>query len=520
MHRIHRASLSLIVIALGVGCCRSEDGAHNGPMAKLAKLIHGYSEVVVAVYLPVPADPTVSFSLWFKVGSQNDPLGKEGLAYLTAQLLADGSTKDKSYEEILKALKPMASNYTVTVDREMTTFTGRTHLDNVDAYYDLYEAAFLQPAFTEEDFDRIKSNTLDFLQKTLRYASDEELGKAALYQAVFEGTSYRHPQQGTVTGLQSITLDDVRTFYAKHFTRKNVTTGMGGGYSDELTARLASSVAQLPDTDSDAMAPPSPKEIDGLNVTLIQKPDADASISFGYPIDVHRGDRDFYALWLAVSWLGEHRNSSSHLYNVIRETRGMNYGDYAYIEAYPGGGVRQKPPWNVGRQSQLFEVWIRTLPNEQAHFALRAAMRELKKLVDNGLTQEEFERTRSFLSKYILHFADTTSARLGYAIDDVFYDIDGNHLENFRETISDLTLDEVNAAIKKHLQYDNVRIAMVTGQAEELKTALSTDAPSPMTYGSDKPAEVLEEDKEIEAFPLDIDEANIEIIEVEAFLQE
>ncbi len=48
-----------------------------------------------------------------------------------------------------------------------------------------------------------------------------------------------------------------------------------------------------------------------------------------------RGDEDFYPLAVANSWLGEHRNSSSHLYQVIREERGLNYGDYSYIEYFP-----------------------------------------------------------------------------------------------------------------------------------------------------------------------------------------
>ena len=41
------------------------------------------------VLLPVPADPTISFSLQFAVGSQNDPPGKEGLAFLTAEMIAE-----------------------------------------------------------------------------------------------------------------------------------------------------------------------------------------------------------------------------------------------------------------------------------------------------------------------------------------------------------------------------------------------------------------------------------------------
>ena len=119
-------------------------------------------------------------------------------------------------------------------------------------------------------------------------------------------------------------------------------------------------------------------------MVLVEKPGQSTAISFGHPIDVHRGSKEFYALWVANSWLGEHRNSASHLYQVIRAARGLNYGDYSYIEAFPEGGRCSMPPTNVGRRSQSFEVWIRTLPNEQAHFALRAAIRPDAKVVVIG----------------------------------------------------------------------------------------------------------------------------------------
>ena len=44
------------------------------------------------ILLPVPNDPAISVRLWFKVGSQNDPVGKEGLALLTAQMLTSAAT--------------------------------------------------------------------------------------------------------------------------------------------------------------------------------------------------------------------------------------------------------------------------------------------------------------------------------------------------------------------------------------------------------------------------------------------
>jgi len=469
-----------------------------------------------AVLLPVADDPTDSLAVWFQVGSRNDPAGKEGLAALTGRLLAEGSTTVNSYEQVLEKLYPLASSYQVRVDKEMTTLTGRTHRDNLETFFGLLSDAYLRPAFRQAEFERLRDDQLNFLEKTLRFASDEELGKAALDELIFGGTGYRHPPAGTVAGLGAITLDDVRGFYDTWYTRGNAVVALGGGFPPDLVDRFASSLDLLAEGAPEPEPAAAPEATAGRRVLLVSKPGADASISFGFPIDVHRGERDFYALWIANSWLGEHRNSSSHLYQVLREARGMNYGDYSYIEAFPEGGQRQMPPTNVGRRQQIFEVWLRTLPNEQAHFALRAAMRELAALVDEGMSEEEFELTRSFLSKYCLHFAKTTRERLGYAIDDRFYGIGGDgHLARFAERMKSITRDEVNAAIKKHLQTENVAVAIVTGDAESLGQALIADAPSPISYPTQKPPEILAEDEEIAGFPLAISEDAVRILPVE-----
>ena len=539
------ACISLATLAACTGGDQPLEESMEGAVEATEPEAMATSSESATVLLTVPTDPTVSFSLSFGVGSQNDPPGKEGLAYLTGQMLADASTENRSYEEVLEALFPIASSYPVRVDRELTTLTGRTHRDNIDLFFELYSDAYLRPAFDPDDFERIRSDAVNYLENQLRFSSDEELGKAALYEFVFAGTPYSHPTVGTVEGLQSITLEDVREFYERYYRRGNATPGLGGGFDDELRERFEASLAGLPqvmpgvvlaaDSPSGAVeianrteAPAAgiadpvidPPALAGREVLLVAKPGADASISFGFPIDLSRGERDYYALWVANSWLGEHRNQASHLFEVIREIRGLNYGDYSYIEAFPNGGSLTMPPVNVPRRHQLFEVWIRTLPNHQAQFALRAAIRELEDLVDNGLTQEEFDLTRSFLTNYILHFAVTTSQRLGYAMDDRFYGIGGDgHLARFAQTLQELTLEEVNAAIREHLQYENLKIAIVTGDAEGLRAAIAADTPSPIEYAQEKPEAVLAEDEEISTLPLEITEDRIYTVPVESMFQ-
>jgi zinc protease len=473
------------------------------------------------VLLPVAQDPNVAFKIWFKVGSQDDPPGKPGLAALTGALLSGGGTTTRAYDQILVALYPLAASYDVSTDKEMSVFSGVTHKDNVGAFYPLFVDALLSPGFREDDFTRLRDNAVNAIEKDLRYSSDEELGKVTLYEQAWKGTPYAHLDLGTVESLEAMTLQDVKDFWAAHYTAENAVIGLGGSYDEGLPARLLADLARLPSGTPAATPAPQPPALSGRHVTIVQKDGQSTAISFGAPIDVRRGSREWYALAIANSWLGEHRNSSSHLYQVIREARGMNYGDYSYIEAYPHGGQRSLPPTGVGRRQHLFEVWIRPVKEPQAVFALRAALREVERLNHEGLTQEQFDFTRKFLKGYTLHYAETTEDRLGYALDDRFYGIpDPGHLETYRQMLDTITLEECNAAIKKWMQADNLQIAIVTEHAADLAGRLASGEPSPMDYADiPKPAEVLEEDKLIESWPLKIAASSITIVPVDEMFQ-
>lgn len=483
--------------------------------------------------LPVATDPIVSLRVCFQVGSCADPRGKEGLAALTAQMLAEGSTTNHSYEEILDLLHPIAGGYSASVSAETTVIQARIHRDNIEDFYGLFIDAILHPAFRQEDLDRLKADALNSVQNELRYASDEELAKAVLYKEVFAGTAYAHPTAGLAQSLQSITLADVKQFYNDHLMMRNgVVVGIGGNYPNALPARLRQDLAALPFRGPIVLGGgtldyiwPKPPALRGLHVTIVEKPCGATAISLGFPLPVLRSDPDWYALAVANSWLGQHRNAVSHLYQVIREQRGLNYGDYSYIERFPYGGQLLVPPTNVVSHWQLFEIWIRPVPNEARHFVLRAALREFQKLVDTGLTEEQFQQTRQFLHKYILHYAPTTMDRLGYALDDRLYsphgvwDTSGNFLEKFRDKMETLTLADVNAAIKRHWQYENFQIVIVTRDAATLAKALAADTPSPITYRTPKPPAVLDEDRQISVYPLKISAANVRIVPVEELFE-
>ena len=479
------------------------------------------SENTVALY--EPETPFIAFNIWVKAGSQNDPAGKEGLAALTASLLSDGSTTVDSYNQILEKLYPMAAGYGYSVDKEMTVFTGRIHKDNLEAYYELFRNHLLSPAFKEEDFERVKSQTMNYLERTRRYGRDEELSKELLYSVAFAGTPYEHPEEGYVESVASITLDDVKQFYADYFVRDNVVVGVGGGYPEGFVQRVREDFDALP---AGAVAPvpkPQPVMPEGIHVLLVEKRTDATPISIGFPTTLLRGDPDFIAMLVANTWFGAHRESFSHLYQVIREARGMNYGDYSYIEAFPAGYATQVPRVNVARRNQLFEIWIRpisaTAPgtlHTRSLFATRAALRELKALVDNGMTEETLARTQQYLRNYTINWGSTVSRRLAYRMDDAFYGLKGEgFLASIRPGLEKLDLDEVNQAIRKHLQYENLYIVMITQDAEGMKDLLLSGKPTPITYAAKQSPEHMAEDAEIAAFPIPVQADNITIIGID-----
>ena len=466
------------------------------------------------VVLQPGRSPLVSFRLLFLTGAADDPPGKEGVASLTAALLAKGGTRAKSYDQIVEAMYPMATSFDWQADKEMTVFTGTTHADNLERYYALVREMLLDPGFRPDDFARLKADAINFLKVNLRSGNDEELGKEHLYNAIYVGHPYGHHSVGRVGALGKLTLDDVRDFYRRHYTQANLVVGLAGGYPADFPKRVAADFAKLPAGKKGAVAVPAPKLEPGMRVEIVQRETRSTAISLGFPIEVKRGDRDWAALALASSYFGQHRSSNSYLYQRLRESRGLNYGDYSYIEYFPRGMFQFTPDPNLGRERQIFQIWIRPVEPQNAHFALRAALYEYDKLVRDGLSREAFEATREFLAKYANILTQTQDARLGYALDSRYYGTAefGDYL---RGQLAKLTLDDVNRAIRQHLKTDRLRVVLVTKDAAALRDALVGNRPSPMSYPSPKPKEILEEDKVIAAYPINLKAEAVTVVPVE-----
>ncbi len=483
------------------------------------------------IELKMPKSNKIVIKLMFRNGSICDPKGKEGLTELTTSLITEGGTKDLTNSQITDKIYPWSAFYSSSTDKEVSVFTFEVPKNFLEQFYPIIKGLMLTPSFSQDDFDRVKSNQQNYVDQVIRASSDEEYSKKALEEFLFRGTNYQHLTSGTTQGLKSITLEDAKSHYKNFFTRSNITIGIAGNYSPEFLTRIKSDMNALSPVAPVVPAPGKAKMPDGMNVEIVSKDNALGSAIFaGFPIDITRAKDDFAALMVANSWLGEHRKSYSRLYQKIRESRSMNYGDYTYIEWYQNGGSNMLPAPGVPRSSNYFSIWIRPVQTAKglkgqypelsdinighAHFALRMVLKEMDALIQKGMTQENFELTKDFLRSYMKLYVQSPERQLGFLMDANFYGRK-DYIMEMDNLLSKLTLADVNTAIKKYWQTKNMDVLVITdkSEAEPLAKSLRENAPSPMSYSNNLKSalskDILEEDKTVEKYPMPVKSVNI-----------
>ena len=132
--------------------------------------------------------------------------------------------------------------------------------------------------------------------------------------------------------------------------------------------------------------------------------------------------------------------------NKMRGQRGLNYGGLLVHRALRAGRGSRLPVPNIPRRQQFFSIWIRPVPHHYAHFALRQAVRELRVLVEDGLTAARLRGHPRVPDQLLEALRADDSRRLGYHMDSAAYGT-GYFIDEIQRRLPELTVDDVNAAI-------------------------------------------------------------------------
>ena len=490
------------------------------------------------------SSPLLEVKVSVKAGSALDPEGLEGLGYLTARLLLEGGYGDPkkpvTKEQLAEITRPWGEGAypRVRVAKEIVTFSFTIPRQVFTDYLArVFRPMFKQPLFAPAELDRVRKETLEEIRSNLRFEQIELLGLLALDNVIHDGTSYGPPALGTVQGLEKVTPEAVRRFYGTWYRPDNLAIAVSTK-DPPIAGSLRNVLDEVGQNNGDLEPfPPGevepPAAVKGRHVTIIGLPGAIATgLHAGFPIPVTRQYADYWPLYVANVWFGTHRDSFSRLYQVIREERGYNYGDYSYIEHFDGRPFNLFPPTNTPRRYPYFSIWIRPVANEYAHHLLKAMTWELENFVRTGLTDEQVEAAKNKARVLYLSLAENVDRLVGYKLDDEFYGLAPGYLDQYLARIDAVTTESVNKAIREYLQAENLEYVIITDErlaqtlADDIANDRNAHGKSPQEYQIDSEErdgvkywllnetrlKILQQDAAWNAYRLDVPRSNIRVV--------
>lgn len=481
-----------LVLGLATACA---------PLPQRGPAAAAVAERPVALVTVPQGGPTTWVQIAVRAGSAFDPVGKDGLASLSARLLREGGAGDRSPEDVDDLLYRLGTDVEVVVGKELVTIRTRALNEDLGELLPVVADMITAPARDGAALVRLRDEAADHLRKGL-LESDEALGQEVFDTWLYEAHPYGHPVEGRAGTIDALDGEDVEAFLGSAYLRSAVTLGISGPAAlpdgridpsapggDALVA-LRQSLSTLP---AAILDPPTPRRVpvvEGRELLVVEKPGSGTGIHFGHPTALHRAHPDWPAMLLAMTAFGEHRQSHGRLYRELRGARGLNYGDYAYIERFEQAGWSSDQETGTGRLQNPFTVWVRPTTVRNGPFALRGALALTEELVQDGLGEDEFTRVQEYLGGRLLLWAVDPGRRLGWALEAGAMGWP-DPLATLPEQVAALDRATVNAALQEHLHPDDLRIVVVTPEGEDFAKAVSPDTTSLILYedGAAPPAD-------------------------------
>jgi zinc protease len=336
-----------------------------------------------------PSVPLVAMDFAMIGGANEDPADKAGVAHLVASTIDEGAG-DLDANAYHQRLEDHAIELSFSANRDHFRGSLRTLSANRDLAFDTLRLSLTAPRFDEDSVERVRTQILADLRRAT--TSPGEIASEVWWHTAFAGHPYGRAVHGTLESMPRITIAELKAYAKRVFARATLKIAIVGDI-DAATAGLLIDKAfgGLPEQPELGAIPSAGPQ--GLGRRIVVDLDVPQSvIMFGGP-GVARNDPDFFAAYLVNHILGGGA-MSSRLYTEVREKRGLAYGVSSSLVPLA--------------HAQLISGSTATRADRTAD-TLEIIEREMKNLAENGPTDQELAKTKSFLKgSYGLYF-DTSS---------------------------------------------------------------------------------------------------------------
>lgn len=400
------------------------------------------------------ATPTFSLRASFRAGSYFEPRDKPGLAQITANMLERG-TKKRSKLQIAGDLEAVGAEMAFSADPFAVNVAARALSKDLPLVMRTLGEELREPAFPADELEKLKQQTIAAIQE--QQANTGFRARERLTQLIFDTANpfYMNPGDKLIQSIKSITAEDVRRFYTERYGGRSLVLAIAGDVNTAEVRRQFEEVFgsfQGPQSVDINVTDPQPQESARREVVLL-KDKASVDILLGSAAPLRRDSKDYFAALLANGALGE-STLSSRLGLQVRDREGLTYGIFSRFRA-PSLAAG---PWYVG---------VSVNPNN-VDKAINSALNVLRDYVKNGIRPEELaDEKSSAIGSFKVSLS--TNAGLAQALWNAeFYKLGVEHIDRYPQIIQAVTVEEVNAAIRKYFRPDQLTV-VIAGDIEASK---------------------------------------------------
>ncbi len=375
--------------------------------------------------------PFVTLQFLIDSGSRRDPSGEEGLSYLTAKAILQGTSR-RTVNQINEELDFMGASLNSSSGRDYATLTLRVLKKDLDKGLGLFMEVLTQPAFPEEEIKREVEKTLAAIQSG--EDQPEEVAEKAFLKTLFLSSPYGHPVEGTKKSVSRLTREGIVRFYRSYYHPNNaILTVIGDMTNEELKGKLIPRLEKWPM--GEIPKRPFLSKVEKEQKTVkINRPITQANILLGHA-GVSRGDPDFYAITVMNYILGG-GGFVSRLMTEIRNQRGLAYSVGSFFDPgkYPGS----------------FQIVLQT-KNPSARDAISLALQQMERIQKELVSEKELEGAKKYLvGSFPMRF-DTQAKLANFLTQVEYYGLSLDYPERYPALIQSVTREEVLRVAKKYL---------------------------------------------------------------------
>ena len=333
---------------------------------------------------------SVSLGVWFKVGSRDESDAEQGISHFLEHMMFKGTDKRDAFS-ISQDFESIGAEQNAFTSKEYTCYYSRFVDDKLPRIMEILGDMVTSSVFAQESIDSEREVVIEEIARSEDTPDDYifELYTRAAYPAHNLGRQII----GTREVVGGFMRPDCVGYRDKHYHASNcVVVASGSIDHQQLVSLCEQHLSTLPHGSCNGRDMVGEQQREPFAV--MEKDTEQAHIIYGMP-GVALGDDDRYAASLLDTALGG--GMSSRLFQEVREKRGLAYAVYATTTSYINAGQ--------------FIVYAGTRPTNIEE-VLSVVHRELRSVLENGLSTEELERVREYVIGHIVLSMESTSQRM------------------------------------------------------------------------------------------------------------